>query len=70
MARRRWRAEEKAGIVLESLAPGVNVAELCRRHQVSASQVYGWRERFLAGWRGWPTAPEARRNRLRPRWWS
>ena len=44
MARRRWSAEEKAGIVLESLAPGVNLAELCRSHQVSASQVYGWRE--------------------------
>jgi transposase len=49
MARRRWTAEEKAGIVLESLAPGVNLAELCRSHQVSASQVYGWWEKFLAG---------------------
>jgi transposase-like protein len=32
MARRRWSAEEKAGIVLESLAAGVSVAELCRSH--------------------------------------
>ena len=32
VARRRWSAEEKAGIVLESLAPGVNLAELCRSH--------------------------------------
>jgi len=49
MARRRWTAEEEAGIALESLTPRANLAELCRRHQVSASQVYGWREKFLAG---------------------
>jgi len=49
MARRRWRAEQKAEIVMASPAPGANLAEVCRAHQVSASQVYGWREKSLEG---------------------
>ena len=52
MARRQWTAEQKTQVVLESLAPGANLAELCRRHQVCASQVYTWREKFLAGGKG------------------
>jgi len=32
--RRRWTAEEKALIVAESFAEGVNVSEVARRHGV------------------------------------
>jgi transposase-like protein len=49
MPRRQWTAQQKAEIVLASLVPGVNIAELCRQHQVCASQVYSWREKFLQG---------------------
>lgn len=47
MARRQWTAEQKTQIVLESLASGANLTELCRSHQVCVSQVYTWREKFL-----------------------
>ncbi len=41
--RRRWSDEEKARIVAEASAPGVAVAEVARRWQVCAQQVFGWR---------------------------
>jgi putative transposase len=49
MPGRRWTAEQKAEIALASLVPGANIAELCRQHQVCASQVYAWRQKFLEG---------------------
>ncbi|MFL4999544.1 MAG: IS66-like element accessory protein TnpA [Xanthobacteraceae bacterium] len=41
--RRRWSADEKARIVLESLKPGANVSEVARRHGLSPQQLFGWR---------------------------
>jgi transposase len=41
--RRRWRAEDKARIVAETLATGVKVADVARRHGLSRSLLYGWR---------------------------
>lgn len=41
--RRRWMEVEKARIVEESLAPGALVAEVARRHDVNANQIYLWR---------------------------
>ena len=41
--RRRWTAEEKAGLVAESLQPGVNVSALARRHGVSRGLLQTWR---------------------------
>ena len=41
--RRRWSAEQKAGIVAEAKAPGVRVADVARRHGISRSLLYTWR---------------------------
>ena len=42
--RRRWSAEEKSEIVIESLRPGVSVSWVARRHGISPSQLFGWRK--------------------------
>lgn len=47
--RRRWPAELKAQIVAESLAPGANVSEIARRHDIRASQVQLWRKQAREG---------------------
>jgi transposase len=41
--RRRWPADEKARIVLESLKSGANVSAVARRHGLSPQQLFGWR---------------------------
>jgi transposase len=44
VAPRQFRTiEEKASIVAETRAPGVSVAEVARRHEVNANQVFAWR---------------------------
>lgn len=44
VAPRQFRTvEEKARIVAETRAPGVSVAEVARRHEVNANQVFAWR---------------------------
>jgi transposase len=44
--RRRWTSEEKARIVSETLAPGINVSEIARRHGLYAGQLFSWRRQF------------------------
>ena len=47
---RRLRSEgERARIAAESLMPGVRVADVARRHEVTRWQVYDWRKRLKAG---------------------
>ena len=46
--RRDWPDGRKILIVAESLAPGVNVSELARRHEINPQQLFGWRRRFRA----------------------
>ena len=41
--RRQWSDDKKARIIEETLVPGARVAEVARRHGVSASLVFGWR---------------------------
>lgn len=41
--RRRWRYEEKVRLVEETLAPGVTVAEVARRHGVAQSVLFACR---------------------------
>jgi len=44
VAPRQFRTiEEKAHIVAETRAPGVSEAEVARRHEVNANQVFAWR---------------------------
>jgi len=46
--RREWTAEEKLSIVLEAIKTG-NVAEVCRRHELSPTAFARWREEAMAG---------------------
>lgn len=41
--RRRWSVEEKLRIVHEAAVPGVRVADVARRREISRAQVYQWR---------------------------
>jgi transposase len=47
--RRRWSDEQKALVAAEAMVPGAVVAQIARRWQVCASQVFAWRG---AAWRG------------------
>jgi transposase len=44
--RRDWPDERKAEIVAKTLAPGVNVSEIARQHEINPQQLFGWRNRF------------------------
>ena len=46
--RRDWPDSRKIAIVAESLAPGVNVSEIARRHEINPQQLFGWRKKFRA----------------------
>jgi transposase len=66
--RRRWSADEKARMVLESLEPGANVSAVARRHGLSPQQLFGWRReaRELTG-EGAGEATVAQASALVPR---
>ena len=40
--RRRWPAEEKRRIVAQAQAPGVSVAQVARRYDLNANQIFIW----------------------------
>ena len=42
--RRRLTVEEKVHILEEAQQPGVQIGDLCLRHGLATSQVYGWLE--------------------------
>jgi transposase len=44
---RRWSAEEKFDIVMGGLQPDANVAAICRRHDISSTLFYSWKEKGL-----------------------
>jgi transposase-like protein len=44
--RRSFSDEQKLAIVMESEAPGVSVAAVCRHHDISTSMVFRWRIQF------------------------
>ena len=65
--RRKWRPEEKLRIVLEGMAPGVEISDLCRREGIAPTLYYGWRKQ-LEGSAGRifgsnPDKPSAREER-------
>jgi transposase len=41
--RRRWSEEEKLEILLEVGAGGATVTQVAQRHEITRSQIYGWR---------------------------
>ena len=45
--RRRWTADQKLKIVLETLQSDRKLAEICRREGISPTQVYQWRKQLL-----------------------
>jgi len=45
--RRKWSADKKLRIVLETLQSDTKLAELCRREGLSPNQVYQWRKQLL-----------------------
>ncbi len=47
--RRHLTADEKVRILEEAQQPGVQIAELCRRHGIGTSQFYTWREQARRG---------------------
>ena len=49
LGRRRWSADAKARIVAESLAPGVVISEVARRHDLRPQQVFAWRHQAKQG---------------------
>ena len=44
--RRSWTLEEKRRIVGESLEDGASLAEVARRHDLNANQLFTWRRQF------------------------
>lgn len=44
--RRLWSLEEKRRIVDESLEGGASIAEVARRHDLNANQLFTWRRQF------------------------
>jgi transposase len=47
--RRRWSAEEKAGIVQETYASGMSVSLVARRHGIAPNQLFTWRRLYASG---------------------
>lgn len=47
MRRKKWDSKTKWLIVLEGLK-GRAIAEICAEHNISQSQYYQWRDRFLS----------------------
>ena len=46
--RRNWSEHEKLSIVAESMADGVVISDVARRHGLSPQQLFGWRSQFKA----------------------
>jgi transposase len=44
--RRSWTTDEKRRIVDESVEDGASIAEIARRHDLNANQLFTWRRQF------------------------
>jgi len=47
MVAKKWTAQEKARIVMESILTNISTAELCRKYNLSPNTFYPWKEKFL-----------------------
>jgi len=45
--KRNWTPEEKMQIVLEGMRGDATVAEVCRRHGISATLYYEWKDKVM-----------------------
>jgi transposase-like protein len=61
--RRRLTVDEKLRILEEAQQPGVQIAELCRRHGIGTSQFYTWREQARQGAKAALNQPVGRKGR-------
>ena len=64
--RRRWSSEDKANIVVESLAGGVSVSEVARRHGLTPQQLFAWRREARASFHEGGSAAPADRSAANP----
>ena len=46
--RRSFTSRQRLEIVLEGLQEGASVAEVCRRHEISSTLYYRWRDHLFA----------------------
>ena len=56
--RRRFSVEQKLAVVAEASAPGANISEIARRHELVPAQVFKWRRLAELGVIGIPGASE------------
>jgi transposase len=54
----RFSVEQKLAVVAEASAPGANISEIARRHEVLPAQVFKWRRLAELGVIGIPGASE------------
>jgi transposase len=47
--RRRWTAEQKKAMVLETEQPGMSVSVVARKYEVQPNQLFRWRRLFHEG---------------------
>jgi len=47
--RRRWTAEQKKAMVLETEQPGMSVSVVARKYEVHPNQLFRWRRLFHEG---------------------
>ena len=47
--RRRWTTDEKAQILMESLAPGAQISDVARRHNLNRGLLQAWRRQAQQG---------------------
>lgn len=48
MGKQKWQPEQKLAVVMEGLKNQTPVTELCRKHGISQTQYYKWRDQFLS----------------------
>jgi transposase len=46
--RRTWSAADKLRIVMLGVQKDIDVADLCRREGINATQYYGWKNRLMS----------------------
>ena len=56
--RRRFSVEQKLAVVAEASAPGANISEIARRHDLVPAQVFKWRRLAELGMIGIPGTSE------------